>query len=145
MINKKKLLCKMLNNHLKKKLYERKQDYFYEDLLCFKMIKYKQRNISLLNKIFSRINKNKTHIHNNYSPSLVKCMSKDLSIKPFWDDNIKKLSDQLFMPTFDNLVTIENPFNTFNYKNWFDVTKQIPLNPIENDLFNYSNEDYEEK
>ena len=145
MINKKKLLCKMLNNHLKKKLYERKQDYFYEDLLCFKMIKYKQRNISLLNKIFSRINKNKTHIHNNYSPSLVKCMSKDLSIKPFWDDNIKKLSDQLFIPTFDNLVTIENPFNTFNYKNWFDVTKQIPLNPIENDLFNYSNEDYEEK
>lgn len=43
---------------------------------------------------------------------------KDNNCVPFWNDDIKQLSNNIFMPIKNNLEKID-PFETFNYKNWF--------------------------
>ena len=43
---------------------------------------------------------------------------KDSNCVPFWNEEISKLSKNIFMPTKNNLEQID-PYETFNYKNWF--------------------------
>jgi putative transposase len=43
---------------------------------------------------------------------------KDNNCIPFWNDDIKQFSNKIFMPIQQNLEKID-PFETFNYKNWF--------------------------
>jgi len=57
----------------------------------------------------------------------------DKICKPFWNENISKISKNIFLPTNDTLEKIAN-IKTFNYKNWFETEhykSNIQTNKIE--------------
>ena len=84
-------------------------------------------NVILLQKIFKEL------IKLNLQPiaSITMVLSNDLHIKPFWNSDIQKLSDKLFLPSFDNLKFPNKTIKTFNCSTWFNVNhyKSLDLNP----------------
>ena len=56
---------------------------------------------------------------------------KDAECIPFWNNNCKKLSDDIFMPIASNL-TIDNTPSTFNYNNWFNTEHNIYTGNMDN-------------
>lgn len=56
---------------------------------------------------------------------------KDDKCVPFWNDDIKKISDKIFLPIDSELNKLNNP-NTFNYTNWFETHHFINKNPNKN-------------
>jgi hypothetical protein len=74
------------------------------------------KNILFLNKIISNIRLKENT--DNILPSTFKYYQKDITIKPFWNDTINKLSKKLFLPTDENMTKIDNFTNVFK-KTWF--------------------------
>ena len=52
---------------------------------------------------------------------------KDDKCLPFWNDDIKKISDKIFLPIDSELAKLKNP-NIFNYNNWFETEHFINKN-----------------
>ena len=44
-------------------------------------------------------------------PSLVKMLTIDFTIRPFWNDKIQKLSDKLFLPSTNNIKQSNEKIN----------------------------------
>lgn len=53
-------------------------------------------------------------------PSIVKLYEKDIIIKPFWNNKIKKLSDKLYLPTQDKLCQNNNDI-VLKFQSWFKI------------------------
>jgi IS605 OrfB family transposase len=53
---------------------------------------------------------------------------KDDNCIPFWNDEIKEISKNIFLPIKENLKEVKQP-KTFNYKNWFSTKHYINKNP----------------
>jgi putative transposase len=56
---------------------------------------------------------------------------KDYDCVPFWNEYTEKLSKEIFLPTKNNLEQIE-PYETFNYKNWFESKHYIDCSDVNN-------------
>jgi putative transposase len=56
---------------------------------------------------------------------------KDSKCVPFWNDDCKELSEEIFLPTDNNLKNSKIP-KTFNYNNWFKTEHKINSNSLEN-------------
>jgi IS605 OrfB family transposase len=56
---------------------------------------------------------------------------KDYDCVPFWNEYTEKLSKEIFLPTKNNLEQIE-PYETFNYKNWFESKHYIDCSDVIN-------------
>lgn len=71
---------------------------------------------------------------NNYSEFIdhndLFMLIKDTKCQPFWNDQVKELSDKIFMPTPDNLVQINSP-QTFSSSNWFETTHYSGINKLD--------------
>ncbi|CAH6421108.1 Transposase [uncultured virus] len=75
-------------------------------------------------KIVNKLLTNNLVINDIILPSLVNIYLKDLTIKPFWTDKIKKISDKLFLPEYGNLCPIfgeKNIPKQLNKNNWFET------------------------
>lgn len=98
-------------------------------------------NINYFKKIVLKMTKEDTYINNYVSPLIVKFIDKDIYIKPFWNNKIQELSDQLFIPSRNNIQLLDkHNIQTFNYPNWFDITKYVPVNNIiNNNKFTHTN------
>jgi len=58
---------------------------------------------------------------------------KDDKCVPFWNDKIKEISKNIFLPIKENLKKLKNP-KTFNYDNWFS-TKHYINNNLNDELY----------
>ena len=72
-------------------------------------------------KIVNKLSKNNLIINDKLIPSLVNAYLKDLTIKPFWTDKIKKISDKLFLPEYGNAYPIDNIPKQLDKNNWFQT------------------------
>ncbi len=68
-------------------------------------------------------------IYNVSDNSIYNCkdflmLIKDANCIPFWNEQTKKLSKEIFIPTKNNLEQIDS-YETFNYKNWFKTKHYI--------------------
>ena len=84
------------------------------------------KNINLLKNSFTKFS---NYIHNNiyidYYHFLI--FLKDKKCIPFWNNNIKNISNEIFLPLKDNLIKIEN--NTFKDSNeWLKTEHFISKN-----------------
>ena len=88
-------------------------------------IKYFINNSKITNQLVNKINKyqlaykvniNDTYFNYNKFIGLVK----DDNCIPFWNDNIKQLSDKFFLPIDKNLEQ-NNPPSTFDSNTWFST------------------------
>ena len=82
-----------------------------------------QKNNILFNKIIFQLKKNNLIIDNYINPSDVKILSQDLTIKPFWNNEIQSLSEKLFLPTSNNLMKSNYKNKTLDSKSWFEINK----------------------
>ena len=82
-----------------------------------------QKNNILFNKIIFQLRKNNLIIDNYIYPSDVKILSQDLTIKPFWNDEIRILSKKLFLPSSNNLMQSNYKNKTLDSKSWFEINK----------------------
>ena len=64
-------------------------------------------------------NYNRFNSPNNLLPTLFKLMAEDLHIVPFWNNKIQKISDKLFLPSFENIKQTDTPKNLAN--SWFKI------------------------
>ena len=136
-------------------------------IICINLLNFTSYdNIQFIDHFdkYQHINKKFTCIVNKYESSITKfykdnscyklsndgilsitdflMLIKDSKCVPFWNDKCKILSEQIFLPTNDNITTNETP-NTFNYKNWFDTEHKISITQnktLEIDKIRYFNE-----
>jgi transposase len=60
-------------------------------------------------------------------PSIFKAFQYNPKIKPFWNNDIKLLSDKLFLPLNNNIIKSDNIPNTFKSDTWFNVDIYDPI------------------
>lgn len=80
--------------------------YNFDIINMFLFEKIKIEFIKLINKMSSDniIHKNENEDDNeNIIPTTLNYYIKDVEIKPFWTDEIQKISNKIFMPTEENL------------------------------------------
>ena len=82
-----------------------------------------QKNNVLFNKIIFQLKKNNLIIDNYINPSDVKILSQDLTVKPFWNNEIRLLSEKLFLPSSNNLIQSNYKNKTLDSKSWFKINK----------------------
>lgn len=108
--------------------------------------KFHTKNVILYKLLLNKMKSKNIQYTNSIKPSIMRILDQDIKIVPFWNNKIKQLSDQLFMPSIDNIQNIPITNKTFKKKTWFSVKEYIPVNKvIQNDKFNYSNKKYTEK
>ena len=75
--------------------------------------------------IINAIEKNNIPINDQLCPSIVKAYHDDITIKPFWNDKIQKLSDKLFLPSNDNTLFVLftlNVFFVYNFTQFLSIS-----------------------
>ena len=80
-----------------------------------------------LNNYFNIYNKQEYIEHFDFFIGLIK----DDNCIPFWNNNIKKVADKIFLPINSELKILNKP-NTFNYTNWFETEHYINKNSNNN-------------
>ena len=117
MKKKKKKTVQLINTKTRKyfiDLFSKKISYYkitYDSSFLFAYL----ININnAFNNVINCMNKNKSISEGyNISPSIFKASYKNISIKPFWNNKIQKLSDKLFLPSNDNLIQSSDKNKTF--------------------------------
>jgi len=72
-----------------------------------------------LNTIFNKIHNDGFSKEQNIEPSYFKFMQNNMKLKPFWNNDIKKLSDKIFLPSHENITLKSNDcFKSLN-NSWF--------------------------
>ncbi len=66
-----------------------------------------------------------------YNYKDLKMFINDADCVPFWNEQTEKLSKEIFMPTKNNLEQVD-PYETFNYKNWFKTKHYIDCSDVNN-------------
>lgn len=73
------------------------------------------------NSIIKLISKNNLLNNHCIMPSILKICHDNGLIKPFWNNDIQKLSDKLYMPSIDNLHLVQKLPKAFNTNTWFNT------------------------
>jgi putative transposase len=72
-----------------------------------------------LNTIFNKIHNDGFTNEQNIMPSFFKFMQNNMKLQPFWNNNIKKLSNKIFLPSYENITLKSNDcFKSLN-NSWF--------------------------
>ena len=114
---KKQLLKKNVLNHFEK-ILQLQQLFINNDNTDFYMFIRMYSFIKHFNKIALTIRKRENIDY--IVPSTFICYQKDITIKPFWNEHIQQLSDELFLPINENIIKVNNFTNIFK-KTWFDT------------------------
>jgi len=90
---------------------------------------YRLAYLMNLNKQFTNIaniiEKHKLFHNNKLLPSIVREYNADITIKPFWNAQIQKLSDKLYLPSSDNLYESDAIDRTFTSESWFNIDSYV--------------------
>ena len=72
-----------------------------------------------LNTIFNKIHNDGFPKEQNIEPSFFKFTQNNMKLKPYWNNDIKKLSDKIFLPSHENITLKSNDcFKSLN-NSWF--------------------------
>lgn len=112
-----------------KKYYE---NLFIQKVKFYKIAKictYRLANLINLNKQFNiivrQMDKNKLIYNDQLFPSIVHEYNIDITIKPFWNSKIQKLSDKMYLPSNDNLYEPDFIHKAFSSNTWFNTENYI--------------------
>lgn len=112
------------------KILESKSDIKYN------FIRFYNNNINVIQQFNKKVNLYQNAfnnlVDNNINHKYFINLIKDDKCIPFWNDNIKEKSKNIFLPIKENLKEIALP-NTFNYSNWF-LTKHYNNNNPNKDI-----------
>ena len=112
------------------KILESKSDIKYN------FIRFYNNNVNVIQQLNKKVNLYQNAfnnlVDNNISHKYFINLIKDDKCIPFWNDNIKEKSKNIFLPIKENLKEIALP-NTFNYSNWF-LTKHYNNNNPNKDI-----------
>ena len=102
-------------------------------------------NVITFKNVIKMIDRDDHVKDNHYELKIIKIVDKNLDVAPFWNSKIQDQSKQLFMQSTNNIKKYNKYIDTFNYDNWFNVSKYLPIKKIVNDKFDYIDNKYTEK